>query len=103
VIEKGLPVALATDFNPGSSMTESMPMILSLACLMMRMTPAETIVASTINSAYAVNMGNELGSIEVGKKADLVIWNVRSYKEIPYHYGVNLVAQVIKDGKIVKG
>jgi imidazolonepropionase len=101
MIEKGLPVALATDFNPGSSMTESVPMILSLACLMMRMTPAEAIVASTINSAYAVDKENELGIIEVGKKADLVIWNVQSYKEIPYHYGVNLVEQVIKDGKII--
>jgi imidazolonepropionase len=100
MIEKGLPVALATDFNPGSSMTESMPMILSLACLMMRMTPAEAIVASTINSAYAVDKASDLGSIEVGKKADLVIWNVRSYKEIPYHFGVNLVDQVIKNGKV---
>jgi imidazolonepropionase len=100
MIEKGLPVALATDFNPGSSMTESMPMILSLACLMMRMTPAEVIAASTINSAYGVDKGNEIGSIEVGKKADIVIWNVRNYKEIPYHFGVNLVEQVTKDGKV---
>jgi imidazolonepropionase len=100
MIDRGLPVALATDFNPGSSMTESVPMILSLACLMMHMTPAEVIVASTINSAYAVDKRNEIGSIEVGKKADLVIWNVQNYKEIPYHYGVNLVEQVVKDGKI---
>ena len=78
MIEKGLPVALATDFNPGSSMTESMPMILSLACLMTRMTPAEAIAASTINSAYAVAKGNDIGSVEVGKKADLVIWNVQN-------------------------
>jgi predicted amidohydrolase YtcJ len=55
---------------------------------------------STTNSAYAVDKGNEIGSIEVGKKADLVIWNVQSYKEIPYHFGVNLVEQVIKDGKV---
>jgi len=101
MIDEGLPVALATDFNPGSSMTESMPIILSLACLMMKMTPAETVVASTINSAHAVDKGKEIGSIEVGKKADLVIWNVQNYKEIPYHYGVNLVDQVIKDGKIL--
>jgi len=101
MIERGLPVALATDFNPGSSMTESMPMILSLACLMMRMTPAETIVASTINSAFAVDKGNDIGSIEMGKKADLVIWNVQNYKEIPYHFGVNLVDQVIKNGKMI--
>jgi imidazolonepropionase len=100
MIERGLPVALATDFNPGSSMTESVPMILSLACLMMRMTPAEAIVASTINSACAVDKGNEIGSIEVGKKADLVIWNVQNYKEIPYHFGVNLVEQVIKNGTV---
>jgi imidazolonepropionase len=102
MIERGLPVALATDFNPGSSMTESVPMILSLACLMMRMTPAEAIVASTINSAYAVDKGNEIGSIGEGKKADLVIWNIQNYKEIPYHFGVNLVEQVIKDGKVVR-
>jgi imidazolonepropionase len=101
MIEAGLPVALATDFNPGSSMTESVPMILSLACLMMRMTPAEAIVASTINSAYAVDKGNEVGSIEEGKKADLVIWNVPNYKEIPYHFGVNLVEQVIKNGEVI--
>jgi imidazolonepropionase len=100
MIERGLPVALATDFNPGSSMTESMPMILSLACLMMRMTPAEALVASTINSAYAVDKASGIGSIEVGKKADLVIWNVQNYKEIPYHFGVNLVDRVIKDGRV---
>ena len=101
MIERGLPVALATDFNPGSSMTESVPIILSLACLMMRMTPAEAIVASTINSAYAVDKGNEVGSIEKGKKADLVIWNVQNYKEIPYHFGVNLVDRVIKNGEVI--
>ncbi len=99
MIDQGVPVALATDFNPGSSMTESMPIILSLACLMMRMTPAEAITASTINSAYAVNKASEVGAIELGKKADLIICNVQNYKEIPYHFGVNLVKQVIKNGK----
>ncbi len=102
MIDQGLPVALATDFNPGSSMTESMPMIMSFACLMMRMTPAETVTASTINSAYAVDKAKEVGSIEVGKKADLVIWNIQDYREIPYHYGVNLVDRVIKSGKVIK-
>ncbi|MGB8656943.1 MAG: imidazolonepropionase [Candidatus Zixiibacteriota bacterium] len=101
MIDEGLAVALATDLNPGSSMTESMPIILSLACLMMKMTPAEAVTASTINSAYAVDKANEVGSIEVGKKADLVIWNVQDYKEIPYHYGVNLVDQVVKDGNVI--
>jgi imidazolonepropionase len=102
MIDDGLPVALATDFNPGSSMTESMPIILSLACLMMKMTPAEAITASTINSAYAVDKASDVGSIEEGEKADLVIWNVHNYKEIPYHYGVNLVDQVIKNGVVVQ-
>jgi len=102
MIDGGLPVALATDFNPGSSFTESMPMIMSLACLMMRMTPAEAVTAATINSAYAVNRAGEIGGIEIGKKADLVIWNVRDYKEIPYHYGVNLIDQVIKNGRVVQ-
>jgi len=102
MIDEGVPVALATDFNPGSSMTESMPIILSLACQMMRMTPAEAVVASTINSAYAVDMEEKIGTIEMGKKADLVIWNVQNYKEIPYHYGVNLVDQVIKNGKVIQ-
>ncbi len=102
MIDQGLPIALATDFNPGSSFTESMPMIMSLSCLMMRMTPAETVTASTINSAYAVDKADEVGSIEVGKKADLVIWNVQDYREIPYHYGVNLVDQVIKKDQVVR-
>ncbi len=102
MIDQGLPVALATDFNPGSSMTESVPIIMSLSCLMMRMTPAEALVASTINSAHAVDKAKEVGSIEKGKKADLVIWNVQNYKEIPYHYGVNLVDQVIKDGRVAQ-
>jgi imidazolonepropionase len=102
MIDHGLPVALATDFNPGSSFTESMPMIMSLSCLMMRMTPAEAVTASTINSAYAIDSADHIGSIEVDKKADLVIWNIRDYREIPYHYGVNLIDQVIKDGKVIE-
>jgi len=102
MIDSGVAVALATDFNPGSSMTESMPMILSLSCLMMRMTPAEAITASTINSACAVDKGDVIGSLEPGKRADLVIWDIENYKPLPYHYGVNLVYQVIKNGKVVK-
>jgi imidazolonepropionase len=101
MIDEGLPVALATDFNPGSSMTESMPIILSLACLMLKMTPAEAVTGATINSACTVDKASEVGSIEAGKKADLVIWNVQNYKEIPYHYGVNLVDQVIKKGIVI--
>lgn len=100
MIENGLPVALATDFNPGTSMTESMQMVMSLACLNLKMTPAQVMVAATINSAYAINRGEQSGSLELGKKADLVIWEVANYREIPYHYGVNLVRTVIKNGKI---
>ncbi len=101
MIENGLPVALATDFNPGSSMTESIQMVMSLGCLNLKMSPAEVIVASTINSAYAINRGEQIGSLETNKKADLLIWEVASFPEIPYHYGVNLVQTVIKNGKVV--
>jgi len=100
MVENGLAVALATDFNPGTSMTESMQMVMSLGCLNLKMTPAEVIVASTINSAFALNRGEQIGSLEPGKKGDLLIWEVASFKEIPYHYGVNLVQKVIKNGKV---
>jgi imidazolonepropionase len=101
MIEAGLPVALATDLNPGSCMTESMPMIITLACLEMKMTPAEAIAAATINAAYAVDRGDMMGSLEVGKQADLVVWDMPSYKVLPYHFGVNLVDTVIKSGRVV--
>ncbi len=101
MIENGLPVALATDFNPGSSMTESMQMVMSLACLNLKMTPAEVLVASFLNSAYAISRGEQIGSLETDKKADLLIWEVANFKEIPYHYGINLVQTVIKNGKVV--
>jgi len=103
MIEAGLPVALATDCNPGSSMTENMQIILSLASTQMRMTAAEGFCAATINSAYAIDRGEEVGSLEPDKLADLVIWDTENYKEIPYHYGVNLVKMVIKRGKVVYG
>jgi imidazolonepropionase len=102
MIERGLPVALATDFNPGSSFTESMPVILSLACFRMKLTPAEAITSATINSAYAIDKGDIIGSLESGKKADIVIWDVKNYKELPYHYGVNLVDKIIKNGEIIR-
>lgn len=101
MIDAGLPIALATDLNPGSCMTESMPMIITLACLQMKMTPAEAITAATVNAAYAVNRGQQLGSIEVGKRADLVVWDMPSYKVLPYHFGVNLVEMVMKSGRVV--
>jgi imidazolonepropionase len=88
MIDAGLAVVLATDFNPGSSPTPSMPMILSLACTQMRMTPAEAITAATINAACSLNRGNEIGSLEIGKHADFVIYDCRDYREIPYFFGV---------------
>ncbi|MCI0531102.1 MAG: amidohydrolase family protein, partial [candidate division Zixibacteria bacterium] len=101
MIQKNLPVALATDFNPGSNMSESMQVVMTLACLKLKMTPAEALTASTINAAYALDRGGQIGSIEPDKKADLVIWEVEDYRQIPYHYGVNLVKMVVKDGDVV--
>jgi imidazolonepropionase len=100
MIKQKVPVALATDFNPGC-LCPSMQFILNLASLIMRMTPAEAIVASTINGAYAINRGNEVGSLEIGKKADILVMDVSNHKLIPQYFGVNLVEKVIKNGKIL--
>lgn len=101
MIDKGVPVALSTDCNPGSSPTCSMPFILNLACLHMGMTPEEAIIAATINAAHAINRGDKIGSLEVGKKADIVIMDVPNYLQLFYHYGMNHTDTVIKDGQIV--
>jgi imidazolonepropionase len=101
MIDAGLAVALATDFNPGTSFTESLPMIMTIACVKMKMTPAEALTAVTINAAVAINRQNIIGSLEPGKQADMVIWDCPSYKHIPYHFGVNLVDKVIKRGKVI--
>lgn len=102
MIDLGVPIALATDFNP-NCMTENMQLIIALACYCLRMTPAEALTAATLNAACAINRGGHIGSIECGKKADIVVIEEPSYKYIPYHFGVNLVCMVIKDGKIVFG
>ncbi|ASS85683.1 imidazolonepropionase [Geobacillus lituanicus] len=101
LIDAGVPVALATDCNPGSSPTVSLPLVMTLACLHMRMTPAEAIAAATINAAHAIGRGHLVGSLEPGKKADLVMFNVPNYVQIMYHYGVNHVETVIKGGEVV--
>jgi imidazolonepropionase len=101
LIDAGAIVALATDFNPGTSPTLSMPMILSLACTQMRMTPAEAIAAATINPAYSLRRHDRVGSIEVGKYADLAAFDVADYREIPYYFGVNLCSLTMKRGAIV--
>jgi imidazolonepropionase len=101
MIEEGVPVSLATDCNPGSSMTESMQIILSLACMMLRMTAEEALVAATVNAASAVALSGQAGRLEQGRWCDLVLWEVDDYRAIPYHYGVNLVRTVVKRGAIV--
>ena len=88
-IEAGVPVALATDYNPGTSPTISMPMAMSLACTQMKMSPAEAIAAATINGAWALRLADRKGSIEPGKDADLAVFDVEDYREIPYWYGAN--------------
>ncbi|BBW96495.1 imidazolonepropionase [Geobacillus icigianus] len=101
LLDAGVPVALATDCNPGSSPTVSLPLVMSLACLHMRMTPAEALAAATINAAHAIGRAHVIGSLELGKKADLVVFNVPNYVQIMYYYGVNHAETVIKDGKVV--
>ncbi len=101
MISKGVAVALGTDFNPGSCPTESMQIILTLACIKMRISPAQAISAATINAAHAIDRADTIGSLEVGKRADVIILDVPNYKSIPYHFGVNLVQTVLKNGRIV--
>ena len=100
MIDTGIPVAIATDLNP-NCWTESMQFIIQLACLNMKMTPAEAITAATYNAACAIDLNNHIGSLEIGKQADIVILDCPNYMFIPYHYGINLVDRVIKNGKII--
>ncbi len=93
-------LALATDCNPGTTWNESMQFVIALACRSMKLTPAEAIAASTINSAYAIRRADTIGSIEVGKQADLLILSVPDYRQLGYRYGTNLVKQVIKRGRV---
>ncbi len=101
MIDAGVAVALATDLNPGTCYCESMPFIQALACRQMGMTPTEAIVASTINAAFAIGRGHETGSLEVGKKADLVILDVADYRHLAYRFGTNPVQAVIKAGRLI--
>lgn len=101
MIDAGLAVVLATDFNPGSSPTPSMPMVLSLASTHMKMTPAEGITAATINAAYSLGRGDEVGSLETGKRADFVIQDCADYREVAYFFGVEHALAVYVDGRAV--
>jgi len=100
LIDAGVPVALATDYNPGTSPTLSMPMAMSLACTHMKMTPAESIAAATINGAWALRVADRKGTIEPGKDADLAVFAVADYREIPYWFGANRCSMTVMNGTV---
>ncbi len=102
LIDAGAIVGLATDFNPGTSPTLSMSTILSLACTQMRMTPAEAISAATMNPAYSLRQHDRIGSLDVGKYADIAAFDVADYREIPYYFGVNLCSFTMKRGTVIR-
>ena len=101
MIEEGVAVALSTDYNPGSSPTENMQLVINFASIIMKLTPEEVITAATINAASALKLEEEIGSIEEGKKADIVIFDAPNLDYIIYHFGINHTDKVIKNGKLV--
>jgi len=101
LIERGIPVALSTDFNPGSSMTHSMQFVLTLACVNLRMTPAEAITAATINAAATLGRQDRIGTLETGRDADIIVLDAPNHRYIPYHFGGNHVRCTFKRGKLV--
>ncbi|MFC0470150.1 imidazolonepropionase [Halalkalibacter kiskunsagensis] len=103
MIDEGVAVAISTDCNPGSSPTTSMPLVMNLACILMRLTPAEALTAATYNAACAINRQDRIGSLEVGKQADIALWNVKNYQELQYLFGVNHLKAVWKKGIKVVG
>jgi imidazolonepropionase len=103
MIDAGVALALATDINPGSAPCPSMPLVMAIACRYQRILPAEALNASTINAAHAIGLGDRVGSIEVGKEADLLVANAPDYRHLCYAFGANLVETVIKRGQIQIG
>jgi imidazolonepropionase len=101
LIDRGIPVALASNFSRATAPTCNMQFVLFLACAQLRMRPAEAVTAATINAAYALRLGSRVGSIETGKLADIVTLNVGDYRELAYQFGINLVHTVIKGGAVV--
>lgn len=101
MIDTGAAIAISTDFNPGSSVTENLQLIMSLAALRLKMSPAEIWHAVTVNAAHAIGRGHTAGTIAEGRGADIVIWDAPNYMYIPYHYGVNHAKTVIKDGSVL--
>jgi imidazolonepropionase len=102
LIDSGVPVAIASDFNPGSCMSYSMPMMMTIACTQMHMTPEEALVAATLNGAAALGLSSQLGSVEVGKQADLLIADIPDHRHLAYHFGVNHIRTTIKNGTILE-
>jgi len=101
LVDAGGAVALATDCNPGTCWCESMQFVIALACRYLRLTQAEAIAAATINAAFALGLGTEVGSLEPGKRADLIVLDVPSYTHLGYRFGTNLVHTVVAGGRIV--
>ncbi len=101
MIEAGVVVALATDYNPGSSPISSLPLVMAIACTQMRLSPAEALTAATVNAAHALGLGDEAGSLAPGRRADFLVLDVDDYRLVPYHAGRNPVAGVFRDGELV--
>jgi len=102
LIDAGVAVALASDFNPGSCMSYSMPMMMTIACTQMRMTPEEALCAATLNGAAALGLAREIGSIEAGKRADLLVAHVPDFRFLAYHFGANHIRTTVKNGTILE-
>jgi imidazolonepropionase len=102
LIDAGVPVAIASDFNPGSCMSFSMPLMMTIACTQTRMTPEEALTAATLHGAAALGLAGLVGSIEVGKQADLLIADVPDYRFLAYHFGTNHVRTTIKNGTVLE-
>jgi imidazolonepropionase len=100
MIDMGLPLAMATDFNPGSSMTNSLPMAMTIACINMKLLPEEALTACTVNSAYSLDLSDRIGSLKEGMDADLVIWDTTNFRQVVYHFGVNHARVVLKKGRV---
>jgi imidazolonepropionase len=100
MINLGVPIALGTDFSP-NCWVENLQLVIAFACHFMRLNPAEAIIAATINAAHAVNRAGEVGSLEVGKKADILVFDVPNHNFLGYRFSVNLVEKVIKNGRLV--
>ncbi|MBP7867930.1 MAG: imidazolonepropionase [Acidobacteria bacterium] len=102
LIEAGVPVALATDFNPGTCFTPNLQLVMAIACTQMRMTPAEALVAATVNGAWSLGLGHDRGTLEAGKRADFTVMDCDDYRLIPYLFGVNHCVETFKDGRPVR-